>query len=62
MVVVAFSSRARILGECSTIHSPPEVVVVVVVVVVVCVCFKVIRSHTLVPLLKPGSIHSGSAS
>ena len=23
MVVVAFSSRARILGECSTIHSPP---------------------------------------
>ena len=23
MVVVAFFSRARILGECSTIHSPP---------------------------------------
>ena len=23
VVVVAFSSRARILGECSTIHSPP---------------------------------------
>ena len=23
MEVVAFSSRARILGECSTIHSPP---------------------------------------
>ena len=23
VVVVAFSSLARILGECSTIHSPP---------------------------------------
>ena len=23
VMVVAFSSRARILGECSTIHSPP---------------------------------------
>ena len=26
MVVVAFSSRVRILGECSTIHSPPALV------------------------------------
>ena len=26
-MVVAFSSRARILGECSKIHSPPAVVV-----------------------------------
>ena len=23
VVVLAYSSRARILGECSTIHSPP---------------------------------------
>ena len=28
VVVVAFSSLARILGECSTIHFPPAIVVV----------------------------------
>ena len=33
VVVVAFSSLARILGECSTIHSPPARFVVVVEVV-----------------------------
>ena len=40
MVVVAFSSRARMLGECSTIDSPPARFVVVVVVV--CCCFFVV--------------------
>ena len=39
-VAVAFSSHARILGECSTIHSPPSIF------------FKVeISSCTLIPLL-----------
>ena len=38
MVVVAFSSRARMLGECSTIDSPPARFVVVVV----CCCFFVV--------------------
>ena len=33
-VVVAFSSRAMALGECSTIHSPPLFLFFVVVVVV----------------------------
>ena len=52
VVVVAFSWLAKILGECSTIHSPPEVVF-----------FKVeISSRTLSPLFMPGSVHSGSAS
>ena len=33
LVLVAFSSRARILGECSTIYSPPARFVVVVVAI-----------------------------
>ena len=46
---VASSSRARILGECSTVHSPPELF------------FKVeICSRTLISLFSP--VHSGSAS
>ena len=49
------SPRARILGVCSTMHSPA-----------CAFCFfsiKVeIRSRTLIPCLKPGSVHSGSAS
>ena len=32
VVVVGFSSLARIWGECSTSHSPPAFFVVVVVV------------------------------
>ena len=52
MVMVAFSSRARILEECSTIHYPP-----------VLFFFKAkISSHTLIPLFRPGPILGGSAS
>ena len=51
--LVAFSSHARILGECSTIH--PQLALFFFF-------FKVeIRSHTLIPLLV-GSVHGGSAS
>ena len=65
-VVVAFSSRAKILGKCSTIHSPPALF-----------CFFVFAFYffffssfleveispcTLIPLSRPGSVHSGSAS
>ena len=51
MVVMAFSSRARIFGECSTIHSLPALF------------FKVeISWRTLNPLFRPGSVHSGLAS
>ena len=54
MVVVAFSSRARILGKCSTIHSPPALFFFF---------FKVEMSlRTLIPLFTPGLVHSGSAS
>ena len=42
MLSFAFSSRARILGECSTIHSQPArffcLFFLVVVFVCVCVC------------------------
>ena len=42
VVVVSFSSLARISGECSIIHSPPAHF---------CVCFEVeISSRTLIPL------------
>ena len=51
-VVVAFSSHVRIWGECSTIHSPPALFF-----------FKVeISSCRLLPLFRPGSVHSSSAS
>ena len=53
MVVVAFSLHATIWGECSTIQSPPALIFF----------FKVeISLRTLIPLLRPGSVHSGSAS
>ena len=49
--VVAFSSLARILEECSTVHSPHALFLF---------CFKVeISSRTLIPLCRPGSVHSG---
>ena len=52
-LVVAFSSLARIWGECSTISFQP-------------LRFKKkkkeIRSHTVTPLFRPGSVHRGSAS
>ena len=55
VVVVASSSLARILGECLTMYSPP--------VPFFFFFFKVeISSFTLIPLLRPGSVHSGSAS
>ena len=51
VVVVAFPMLVRILGECSTIHSPPALF------------FEVqINSRTLIPLFRPGSAHSYSAS
>ena len=52
--VLAFSSLARMLGECSTIHPPP--------VFFLFLCEVVISSRTLIPLFRPGSVHSGSAS
>ena len=52
IMIVAFSSLARISGECPTIHSPP-----------VPFFLKVeISSHTLILLFMAGSVHSGSAS
>ena len=51
-LVVAFSSRPRILGECSTIQSPPALFF-----------FKVeISLRTPIPLFTPGLVHGGSAS
>ena len=57
MVVLAFSSLARIGGTFSTIHSPPTRFFVVVV-------FFTVESstRTLISLFRPGSVHSGSAS
>ena len=52
LVVVAFSSLARIFGECWNIHSPPALLIFIVK----------ISSRTLIPLFRPGSIHSGSPS
>ena len=50
-MVVAFSSLARILGKCSTIHSLPALFLKVE-----------ISSRTLISLFRPASVHSGSAS
>ena len=52
VVVVAFSSRARILGECSTFHSPPALFFFNFF-------FMEISSRALIPLFRPGSVHSG---
>ena len=52
--VVVFSSRARILGECSTSHSPPALFYFIFI--------AEISSRTLIPLFRPRSVHSGSAS
>ena len=55
VVVVDFSSLARILGECLTIPCLCFFVVVL--------CLEVeIRSDTLIPLFMPGSVYSGSVS
>ena len=54
VVMVAFCSHARILGECLTIHSPP---------VLFSFFFLVeISLRTLISLFTPGLVHSGSAS
>ena len=54
VVVVAFSSRARILGECLTIHSLSALFLLL---------FKVeISLCTLIPLFTLGLVHSGSVS
>ena len=52
VVVVAFSSRERILRDCSTLHCPPALFFVLVE----------ISSHKLIPLFWPGSVHSVSGS
>ena len=52
-VVVTFFSCARILGECSTINSPPALFFFFLVE---------ISSRRLIPLFRPGSAHNGSAS
>ena len=48
---VASSLDTRILGECVTIQSPPTLFFLVE-----------ISSRTLIPLFRPGSVYSGSAS
>ena len=49
-----FSLSARILGECSTIHSQPVLYIF---------CYKLeTRSCTLIPLFRPGSVNSGSVT
>ena len=58
VVVVAFPSLARILGECSNIHSPPALVLLLLLLFLE----VEISSHTLIPLFMPGSVHSGPAS
>ena len=55
MRLVAFSSLARILEECSTIHSPAALFFSFFFLVE-------ISSTTLIPLFRPESVNSGSAS
>ena len=51
VVVVAFPSLVRILGESSTIHSPPTLFFFF---------FEVeISSHAVIPLFVTGLVHSG---
>ena len=55
VVVVAFSSHARILGEDWSIRSP-------LAFCCSCCCCKVeINWRTIISLFWPGSVHSGSA-
>ena len=57
VVVVAFSMVARILEDCSTVHSPSSLLFVGLLV------FEVeISSRTLISLFMTGSVYSGSAS
>ena len=53
IIMVAFSSFVRILGDYSIVHSLP----------VLFFFFEVeISLHTLIPLLRKGSVHSGSVN
>ena len=60
VVLVAFSSLPRILGDCSTTHSPPAVFLTIFLNNK----FEMeVSSSTLISLLMPGSVRrSGSAS
>ena len=60
VVVVAFLSHARIWGECSTTDSPPMLFFFLLVVFFLSIYGD--RSCALIPLFKPGSVHSGSVS
>ena len=53
-LVVAFSSLARILGECLTFHYPPAPFFFFF--------WMEISSRALIPLFRPGSVNSDSAS
>ena len=33
-MVVAFSSRARILGECSTVQSSPGIIIIIIIIII----------------------------
>ena len=54
IVLVAFSSLAKNMGECLTIRSPPGLFFFFFGGGVE------ISSRTLIPLFRPGSVHSGS--
>ena len=61
--VVAFSSLAMIWGECSIIRSPSALLLLLLLLLLFFFFFKVkISSRKLIPLFRPGSVHSGSAS
>ena len=60
LLLLAFSLRARILGECLTIHSPPALFLFGVGFFFFLIVE--ISLHTLIPLFRPGSVHSGSMS
>ena len=59
--LVAISSLAKILGECSTIQSPPTLFYLLIYLFI----FEngdLRAQRTLIPLFMPGSVHSGAAS
>ena len=60
VVVVAFSLHARIWGECSTVHSPAAFLFFFFFFLLF--LKEEISSRTLIPLFRPGSVDSGSAS
>ena len=59
-MLLAFSSRARILRECLTIHFPP--VLLLLLLLFLFVFLMEISSRTLIPLFRLGSVYSGSVS